>query len=236
LLITGPVNTNKGKIDGAEAQIRTFFDWDWMPAWARSFGIEANATYIDARAQFNILADPAHQVPGLFIDAPLTDVSKWTYNLTGMYEHGPLSLRLSWSHRTSYPEGGFANNGNFTLQGLAHPSSRLDLSANYNLSSNLTFFANWTNILPHPFHSDIVRRNYDVGAGTLTSTEIFPMVVRFEETVLSGGVRFNFDRQSHAVSAPAYVPLPPPPPPAAPVVEQPAPPPPPTVTAPERGN
>ena len=234
LLITGPVNTNKGKIDGAEAQIRTFFDWDWMPAWARSFGIEANATYIDARAQFNILADPAHQVPGLFIDAPLTDVSKWTYNLTGMYEHGPLSLRLSWSHRTSYPEGGFANNGNFTLQGLAHPSSRLDLSANYNLSSNLTFFADWTNILPHPFHSDIVRRNYDVGAGTLTSTEIFPMVVRFEETVLSGGVRFNFDRQSHAVSAPAYVPLPPPPPPAAPVVEQPAPPPP--ATAPERGN
>ena len=238
LLISGPVNTNKGKINGFEAQVRTFFDWGFMPSWARSFGIEANVTHIDANAIFSILPDPSNQNKGIFISAPLTDVAKWTYNLTGMYERGPLSVRLSWNHRTSYPEGGFANNGNFTLQGLAHPSSRLDLSANYAITGNISLFADWTNIFPHPFHSDIVRRNYNVPAGALTSTEIFPMVVRFEETVLSGGVRFNFGREAHRALPPApEVVAPPPPPPPPPVVEQPAPPPPPPPPppAPERG-
>ena len=31
LEITGPVNTNKGRIKGFEAQVSTFFDWDWVP-------------------------------------------------------------------------------------------------------------------------------------------------------------------------------------------------------------
>jgi len=242
LSLSAPVNTNKGKINGFEAQVRTFFDWGFVPSWARSFGVEANVTYIDSEAQFNILADPASNTPGLFIDAPLEGVSKWNFNLTGMYERGPLSVRLSYNRRSSYAEGGFANNGvpccgqKFTLQGLAHPSPRLDLSTNYAITDNISVFADWTNIFPHAFHSDIVRRNYDVPAASLTSTEIFPMVVRFEETVLSGGVRFNFGREPRRALPPApEVVVPPPPPPPPPVVEQPAPPPPPPPPTPERG-
>ena len=235
LLLSAPVNTNKAKIRGFEAQLRTFFDWDFMPSWAHSFGIEANVTRLDAHAIFSILPAASNQNRGIFISAPLTDVSKWTYNVTGMYEHGPLSVRLSWNRRTSYPEGGFANNGGFTLQGLAHPSSRLDLSTSYNITDQLSIFADWTNIFPHPFHSDIVRNNYNVAAGTLTSTEVFPMVVRFEETVLSGGIRFNLAGKKHLAPPPPPVVVPPPPPPP-PVVEQPAPPPPPPApAAPERG-
>jgi hypothetical protein len=239
LVLTGPVNTNKAKIDGFEAQIRTFFDWDFMPSWARSFGIDANATRINARAKFYILPNfgATPPSPGFLISAPLTDVSKWTFNLTGMYERGPLSVRLSWNRRTSYPEGGFANNGGFTLQGKAYPSSRLDLSTSYTVNDRFTVFADWTNIFPHPFHSDIVRRNYS-STGSLTSVETFPMLVRFEETVLSGGIRFNFSGSERPAPAPVFVPPPPPPPP---VVEQPAPPPspppppPPPVERGERG-
>jgi iron complex outermembrane recepter protein len=51
-------------------------------------------------------------------------------------------------------------------------------------------FFDWTNILGKPFRSDIVRVNY--AAGNVTSTEVFPMVVRFEETVFTGGIRFRF--------------------------------------------
>lgn len=236
LEITGPVNTNKGKIDGFEAQVRTFFDWGFMPSWARAFGIDANVTRINARAEFNILADPAHGNPGFFITAPLTDVSDWTYNLTGMYERGPLSVRLSYNWRGPYPEGGFANNPGFTLQGRAHPSPRLDLSTSYNLTDNVTIFGDWTNILGHPFTSDIVRRNYS-STGQVTSTEVFPMVVRFEERIISAGIRFNFAGQKREAAAPVYVPPPPPPPPPAlapPPVEQPPPAPPPPAT-PERG-
>jgi TonB-dependent receptor len=236
LEITGPVNTNKGKIDGFEAQVRTFFDWGFMPSWARSFGIDANVTHINARAEFNILADPGAGNPGFFINAPLTDVSKWTYNLTGMFERGPISARLSYNWRGKYPEGGFANNGNFTLQGRAHPSPRLDLSASYAFNDMFTVFFDWTNILGKPFTSDIVRRNYN-GTGSVTSTEVFPMVVRFEETVLSAGIRFNFAGRKPAPPAPVMAPLPPPPPPVAapPPVEAPPPPPPPPAPV-ERGE
>jgi hypothetical protein len=144
-------------------------------------------------------------------------------------------VRLSWNRRTSYPEGGLANNGGYTLQGLAHPSSRLDLSTNYAINDRISLFADWTNIFPHPFHSDIVRTNYNLTTGAVTSTEVFPMVVRFEETVLSGGVRFNFAGSERRAAPPAPVVLPPPPP----VVEAPLPPPPPpppAPAAPERGG
>jgi TonB-dependent receptor len=234
LQITGPVNTNKGKIDGFEAQVRTFFDWG--PSWLRPFGIDANVTRINARAVFSILPDARfNQNRGIFLSAPIEGVSKWTYNLTGMYERGPLSVRLSYNKRSSYPEGGFANRGDYTLQGLAHPSPRLDLSTNYTFNDNFSIFADWTNIFPHPFHSDIVRQNYNLATGTLTSTEVFPMVVRFEETVLSGGIRFNFGGRERAAAPPPYVaPLAPPPPPP-PVMAPPPPPPPPPATVPERG-
>jgi iron complex outermembrane receptor protein len=152
-----------------------------------------------------------------------------------------LSVRLSYNKRSSYPEGGFANNGvpccgpTFTLQGLAHPSPRLDLSTNYTINDNFSIFADWTNIFPHPFHSDIVRDNYNLAQGTLTSREVFPMVVRFEETVLSGGIRFNFGGREHAAAPPPYIappaPLAPPPPAVVPA----PPPPPPPATVPERG-
>ena len=42
--IGGPVNSNKGRIQGVEAQVTTFFDWDFLPEWARSFGAQANAS------------------------------------------------------------------------------------------------------------------------------------------------------------------------------------------------
>jgi hypothetical protein len=146
---------------------------------------------------------------------------------------------LSYNWRGKYPEGGFANNGNFTLQGRAHPSPRLDLSASYAFNDMFTVFFDWTNILGEPFTSDIVRRNYN-GSGSVTSTEVFPMVVRFEETVLSAGIRFNFAGRKAEAPAPAYVPPPPPPPEpvvAPPPVEAPPPPPPPApVERGERGN
>ena len=57
-------------------------------------------------------------------------------------------------------------------------------------NDKLTVFFDWTNILGKPFRSDIVRVNYP--SGQPSSAEIFPMVVRFEESVMSGGIRFRF--------------------------------------------
>ena len=224
--VDAPVNTNKAKINGAEAQIRTFFDFDGAPAWLRSFGIEANATYVDAKADISF-AGGIHRLP-------IVDVSPWTFNLVGMYEHGPLSVRLAYNWRTPYPEGPIDPGG---LQGHARPAPRLDLSSSYTINDNVTLFLDWTNILNHPFKDDVQR--WALVNGQVTRAEINPMMVRYEEEILSAGVRFHFGREARraAPPPPPVVALPPPPPVVeAPPPPAPPPPPPPPATSGERGS
>ena len=234
LLITGPVNTQEGEDCGFEGQIRTFFDFDFLPTWARSFGIEANASYIDATAQYTLFCSPTITQPACaaplgrmrHTHLPIPDVSKWNFNVTGMYERGPFSARLSYSWRGRYPEGPLGErDGIYTLQGRARPSPRLDFSSSYTVNDNLTLFLDWTNIFRG--RSSPTSSGSITPAGAAESTVIFPMVVRFEETILSGGVRFKFGSEGHRAPPPPPPVVAPPPPPPQPVIEQPAPLPPP---------
>jgi len=187
LVFTGPVNTRTAKIQGFEAQFSSFFDF--LPGALAGLGAQANVTYIDAKADFLIFPEdsPNHAV----INTRIPDVSKWTYNLVGMYERGGLTVRLAYNRRSGFPEGDLAERDNFfTLQGRAHAVERLDWSSSYTVNDKLTVFFDWTNLLGNPFRSDIVRVNYP--AGEPSDPEIFPMVVRFEESVISTGIRFRF--------------------------------------------
>lgn len=233
LVITGPVNTSDAKIQGFEAQFSSFFDF--LPGALSGFGAQANLTYIDAKA--DILVFPQDHPNHAMLRTRIPDVSKWTMNLIGMYERGGLTLRLAYNRRSGFPEGDLAERDNFfTLQGRGRAVSRLDWSSSYSVNDRLTVFFDWINILGNPFKSDIVRVNYP--GGTPSNPEIFPMVTRFEETLLSGGIRFRFGGAPRVAPPPAFVPPPPPPPPPpvdpAPVDEAPPPPPPPA-PAPERG-
>lgn len=201
LLITSPVNTRNARIQGFEAQFSSFFDF--LPGALSGFGAQANVTYIDAKADFQIfqplILNTTPPFTPLFIPNPnfsvqrlrIPDVSRWTWNLVGMYERGGLTARLAYNHRSGFAEGDLAERDNFfTLQGRGHSVSRLDLSTSYAFNDNFTVFFDWTNILGDPFRSDIVRVNYP--GGVPSAAEIFPMVVRFEESVMSGGIRFRF--------------------------------------------
>ncbi len=150
-----------------------------------------------------------------------------------MYEYGPITARLSYNHRTSYPEGTLDPRGDYTLQGRGRSTGRLDWSSSYAVTDNFTVFFDWTNILNIPFRSNIVRVNY--ANGEPTTREEFPMVVRYNESVMSGGIRFRFGGSPRPAPAAAPLPPPPPPPPPPPVEETLPPPPPPPPPAPERG-
>jgi len=210
LIINQPFNTNKGRIKGAEAQFSTFFDWDWVPSFARGFGAQANVTYLDTD-----VVDPDSVIG----HRRIYGVSKWTYNLVGMYENGPLSARLSYNKRGKTLET-IQNRGNDLYIETSKPAGRLDLSVSYNINDTFTLFGDWTNILNKPF-----RQDFSSARDGAARAE-YIRFLRFEETILSGGIRFRFGgaRAPAAPPPPAYVPPPPPPPP---VVEQPAPPPPP---------
>ena len=169
--VSGPVNSDKGRLQGVEAQFRTFFDLEGLPDWAKGFGTELNVTYIDNR-----LDAPPNFLDQADIEFP--EVSKWSYNLVGFYERGPLTARLAYNYRSRYIQ--FYNNDEGSTVGeFTKGVSRLDGSISYVLSDNLTLAADVSNILGKPF------RNY---RGT-SDGAIFPRDVRYEERVYSVGIR-----------------------------------------------
>jgi TonB-dependent receptor len=184
LILNGPVNTGKGRIDGAELQFSTFFDFGGLPDWARGFGVQANVTYLDTIVDDPISPDIQRR--------RIYGVAKWTYNLVAMYEHGGLSARLSYNKRGQALEtiqnrgGSPTRTGDDIYRETSHPAGRLDLSTSYTINSNFTIFFDWTNILEKPFRQDLSSAR--AGAARSEYTRFF----RFEETIFSGGVRFHF--------------------------------------------
>ena len=114
-------------------------------------------------------------------------MSKHTYNLVGLYEGGPLSVRVSYNQRSNYldrrdvrddEEGGF-------YREIADPAGRLDLSTNLTVNENATLFFDWTNILQDPF-----RVNFSSARAGATRAE-YVRFLRYEESTVSLGLRFR---------------------------------------------
>ncbi len=116
-LISSPANTT-GELTGVELQVQQPIAW--------GFGFQANGTYIKGR-----------ETDG----DPLVGTSKWTYNLVGYYDKGPLSLRLAYTYRSHY------------FVGLDRSSAenqeghgQLDGSINLNLTKHIALTADALNM------------------------------------------------------------------------------------------
>lgn len=179
LNVSQPFNSGKGRVQGVEAVFTTFLDFDGLPDWARAFGIDTNITYLDAKTGVPT------SLGGTIAQTEILGVSKWTYNIAGIFEKAGFSTRLSWNHRSSYLgtlQFRDANAYSETVRGIG----RLDLSASYDVIKNLTLTADWTNILAKPFRSDLTYAYADGTSATL------PRIIRYEESVWSAGLRFRF--------------------------------------------
>mgnify|MGYP001168857097 CR=1 FL=1 len=180
--ISHPVNTGKGRISGVEFQAQAFADFSWLPDWARGFGAQANITYLDAKTQ---QPDGAGGLVFLPITDQLNGVSRWNYNLVGIYERYGFSARLSYSGRSHFAATR-QYRGDDIYTETARPADRLDLSVNYAVLPNLTIFGDWTNITRAHFHQDFSSAR----AGAPRADYL--RYIRFDETTVSLGIRFNF--------------------------------------------
>lgn len=105
---SGPSNGSGAKLDGAEAAFSTFFDF--LPKPFDGLGIQANATYVKnkgvANTSLGTPTAPSNSQVGAANSAldpgTLEGLSKWTYNLVGMYEKGPISARIAYNWRSKY--------------------------------------------------------------------------------------------------------------------------------------
>lgn len=185
--VTIPYNSSHVSFKGAEVQLSTFFDYDFLPTWASRFGIQANATYMDSHQKITremVLAGTAEQ------DQNQAGVSRLTGNLTGMYENGPWSARLTFNARSkwlSYCDTDLEYGGN---AGCVYygGTQRVDFSGSYKLSDNLTLALDLNNLFPKPLKIYRVYTN-DINGSTGGS---FTTGLRTEETVYSVGIRFRY--------------------------------------------
>ncbi len=239
LLVSAPINSGKGHASGFEAQVNTFFDVLGGPDWLKSFGVQANVTYVSARAKY-----PNFGNQNDMISRPLLFVSKWTYNVIGMFERGPASVRLAYNKRSPYWEN-YSERNDFSSGGLPyvirhkfHEPGRLDLSASYTFMDRFTVFGDWTNILSRPQKIDLIRIDPTGPRFDPNGPQVgFAWRARYTERILSLGVRFRFGGEGPRVAAPTpYVAPPPPPPVVTTPAPEPAPPPPPPPPPPASGE
>ncbi len=192
LRIFGPENSGKGRITGLELQGQVFADLDSLPDWARGFGMQVNVTYLDAETQ---QPDGAGGLSYQPITDQLNGVSKWNYNIVGIYERYGVTARLAWNDRSSFRatrqirgSGNPGDPGNDFYTETARPAGRLDLSLSYNINDDFAIFGDWTNITREQF-----RQDFTSARGGAPEAQ-FIRYLRDDESTVSLGVRFRFGR------------------------------------------
>jgi iron complex outermembrane recepter protein len=122
--VTEPVNAAPGHIDGAEVGYTQFFDF--LPSVFNGLGMQANGTYVEGAFQ---------------------NISKWSYNLIGLYEKGPVSFRLAYNWRAGFNVGPAAGGGMQPDTIFSKAQPWLDMSASYRVLERLTVTFDATNLL-----------------------------------------------------------------------------------------
>ena len=135
--LTGPIDGGSGTIKGFEAEYEQEFTF--LPGFLSGLGADLSYTYIDAAAPTAVVGQTT-TLPGL---------SKDSYSAVGFYQQGPLSVRVAYDWRSQFYTSIY-NGSNAQL--AANPIYTkdygwMDASAEYNVKSWLTLYAQGSNLL-----------------------------------------------------------------------------------------
>jgi len=141
--VSRPRNGGDGEIKGFEVNYQQFFDF--LPGLLSGLGVQGNYTFVDSA------------ITNLSINrtAPAENLSKHSYNITGIYEKGPVSLRLAYNWRGRYVATTSADAAGRPLYVAALP--QLDLSATYALTDRISLkldAVNLTNTFRYMYYQD----------------------------------------------------------------------------------
>ena len=157
--ITGFANAPSGHIDGLEVGYTQFFDF--LPGAWSGLGIQANGTYVDGAFQ---------------------SISKYSYNMVGIYEYGPVSLRAAYNWRSGFNEGVTPGGGIDPANFYAKSQPWLDLSASYKVNEKFTLTFDATNLLNSYFQDCF---------GKGAQCAVFPRDTRRFDQTIEFGLRYR---------------------------------------------
>lgn len=199
LQFNAPDNGGDGKLQGVEAAVTAFADFEWLPEWMRGFGIQANYTYIDAAAELapslvNFDPDGGGPLPIMNLlpgAQPIPGVSEHSFNLVGIYESSIFGARLAYNQRSEYtefylrqpdplPAGGRRDRVAPVMQ---ESRGILDLSLSITPDEQFTFYFDATNLTGEPIST--FRTWNDEGG-------VFSRARKYVERTYSIGARVRF--------------------------------------------
>ncbi len=129
-------NASKAKVKGAEVAYQQFFDF--LPGPLAGLGMQANFTFVDSEA-------PSPASDGPVTQLSLEGLSKYNYNLVGIYERGIVSARVAYNWRSEFLVTTSAN-GTGNLPQFQKASGQLDASITANVTPHLSLTLNGTNL------------------------------------------------------------------------------------------
>jgi TonB-dependent receptor len=134
------VNGTRGTVKGAELGGNTFFDF--LPGPLAGLGAQANVTYVDSNAP----GATGTLITGQAVPTELQGLSKWSYNLVGLYEKYGFSARAAYNWRSSYLFDS-ASNGTGGIPIYNRAFGQLDASISYNFTPKVSLTIDATNLL-----------------------------------------------------------------------------------------
>jgi TonB-dependent receptor len=176
--LSQPENSAAGTVKGAEVGYQQFFDF--LPGALSGLGLQANFTYAESKAPSSLVG----------FTAPLTQLSKYSYNIAGIYEKHGVSLRVAYNYRSSFLSsilaGAYSAGGTsvpFVFPTFTKGYGWLDASLNYDVTPNFTITMDAQNILRTQ-----IQQYYKFANGQGTEPGQFTI----DDRQFMLGVRFKF--------------------------------------------
>jgi iron complex outermembrane receptor protein len=171
--ITRPRNVGKVTLKGIEISGQAFFDF--LPGALSGLGAFGNLTYADSAVK-----TPGDPLYGYDIQG----VSKYNFNIGGLYEKAGWTGRVVYTHRSKYYDENYGGttlrpSGETIVLNTVRPNGRLDASIGYEIAHGITISLDGTNI---------TRAKYKSYYGLPQ----FPRDNRFDDTTYSIGVSAQF--------------------------------------------
>ena len=168
--VTRSFNTDSGHLQGVELAYQQFYDK--LPGWMSGLGFQANVT---------VMTGGLESSTDTYLEGkPFQGMSKYAYNLVGLYEKNGWSGRLAYNWRSRYTDtynAGTINGAPYDL--VVAPISALDASLSYEVAKNFTVVLEGNNLLNFEYHD------------YFSNSSITPRDTRYYDRTLRIGVRWK---------------------------------------------
>jgi iron complex outermembrane recepter protein len=139
-LITRPYNASSAKLTGFEGSYQQFYTM--LPGWMSGLGLQANFTYTKGGME-GLDGKQTETLPGM---------SKFSYNIVGLYEQGPWTARVAYTWRDKFVDTYNYRNLNPSFDLIVAPIKTLDASLSYKINENMTVTLDGVNLANSTYH------------------------------------------------------------------------------------